>query len=136
MQTDPVLLSRARGMRRDPSPAEQTLWFALRDRRFADAKFVRQTVAGAAIPDFCCRAKKLVIELDGHSHGSTQVADAERTARLAKLGYRVIRFSNSEIMSNLEGVLHAIGVALASPPHPTLSPEGRGLFNEQPSVIP
>ena len=115
MQTDPVLLSRARRMRRDPSPAEQTLWFALRDRHFADAKFVRETVAGAAIPDFCCRTKRLVIELDGHSHGSTQVADAERTARLAKLGYRVIRFSNSEIMSNLEGVLHAIGVALARP---------------------
>ena len=116
-------------MRRDPSPAEQRLWFALCDRRFADAKFVRQTVAGSAIPDFCCRRAKLVIELDGHSHGLTEAADAARTARLAKRGYRVIRFSNSDVMGNLEGVLHAIRVALceASTPHPTLSPEGRGL---------
>ena len=128
MQTDPVLIDRARRMRREMTEPEIRLWLTLRGRRFAGVKFNRQVVVGGHVADFCARSHKLVIEVDGDTH-SDQARDGVRTAALEKQGFRVIRFANAEVMGNLEGVLAAIGVALGetSAPLPTLSPEGRGL---------
>lgn len=126
MQTDPLLLDRARRMRREPTVAEARLWRYLRNRQLADAKFVRQHIIGGKVPDFVARAHRLIIEVDGDTH-TDQARDDRRSAQLARRGFRVIRFSNADVMSNVEGVRAAIADALAAAPHPTPSPPGRGL---------
>jgi very-short-patch-repair endonuclease len=120
---DPLLIERAKQMRREPTPLEHQLWLALRAKRFAGAKFRRQVVIDRYIADFACRLPRmLVIELDGDSHGTQAIYDAARTALLESRGYKVLRFANNEVASNFEGVLEAIADAL--PLSPALSPEG------------
>jgi very-short-patch-repair endonuclease len=110
-------------MRRKQTAPEQRLWLELRAKRFLGAKFRRQVVIGRYIIDFACRTPtKLVVEVDGDTHSERNEYDAERTRFLGERGYRVLRFSNSDVMSNLEGVLLMIERAL--PLSPTLSPEG------------
>ena len=125
MRQDPVLRDRARRMRRETTEPETRLWLALRGRRFGGVKFTRQVVIGAYIADLCARSQRLVIEVDGDTHVD-QSHDAQRTAALDRMGYRVIRFTNGDVMTNLDGVLHLVGAACAAPPHPTLSPRGEG----------
>ena len=120
------LLKHAKAMRSEPTPAEARLWYHLRAKRFEGVKFIRQNPNGNAIADFVARSRKLIIEVDGDTHGSDEaiVEDAQRTARLERQGYQVIRFSNADVMGNLEAVLAAIGDALAARPlSPTLSPQ-------------
>jgi very-short-patch-repair endonuclease len=77
--------------------------------------------------DFVARSRKLIIEVDGDTHGGDEAIarDARRTARLERQGYQVIRSTNAEVMGNLEAVLAAIRNALAARPlSPTLSPAG------------
>ena len=102
--------------------SEARLWYHLRAKRFSGAKFRRQTVIGPFIADFTCRAAMLVIEIDGDTHGSTAEYDAERTAYLEQQGWSVLRFTNTDVMHNLEAVLSSIGQRL--PLSPALSPEG------------
>ncbi len=79
--------------------------------------------------DFAARAHSVTIQVDGDTHATRSGYDAARTTFLEEQGYRVIRFTNAEVMGNPEGVAHAISAALASPssPLPILSPKGRGL---------
>lgn len=110
---DKILIERAKQMRREPTPPELRLWLALRAKRFEGAKFRRQVVIGRYIVDFACRLPRmLVIELDGDTHGARSEYDAQRTSLLERRGYRVVRFTNAEVASNLEGVLEAIADAL------------------------
>ena len=121
---DPILLERARKMRREPTPFERKLWLALRAKRWNGAKFRRQMVIGSYIVDFSCRLpRKLVVEVDGDTHGLQQQYDEDRTADLISKGYEMLRFTNSDVGDNLDGVLLAIENALAAP-LPSLSPEG------------
>ena len=106
---------------------EHELWTALRARRFGGVKFSRQVVAGPFILDFAARSRKLAIEVDGDTHASDGSHDERRAAWLEEQGYRVIRFSNTDVMDNVEGVLLVIQETLRAAPLPTLSPEGRGL---------
>lgn len=122
-KTNPQLLERARAMRSNMPQPERELWTALRAKRFAATKFTRQVVIGPYIADFVCRSHKLIIELDGATH-SDPSRDDYRTTYLASKGYRVIRFWNNDVMTNLEGVLAALGEALASPPLPNSLPAG------------
>ena len=113
----------ARRLRRDATQVEQRLWRALR-ATYPSAKFRRQHPIGRRIVDFACPAHKLAIELDGGQHLDQQEADAARSAELAQYGYRVIRFWNTEVIENLEGVIQVILMALETsspPPHPALS---------------
>ena len=110
-------------MRREPPEAEIRLWRCLRNRQLADVKFARQVAIGSFIVDFVARSAKLVIEVDGDTH-TDHARDDRRSALLEKQGYRVIRFSNADVMTNVEGVCHAIGVALAAAPHPGPLPAG------------
>ena len=121
---DAELISRAKTMRREATEPEQRLWLALRAKRFEHLKFRRQKVIGAYIVDFSARDPMLVIEIDGDTHAGREKQDAERTAFLEQQGYRVIRFTNGDVMTNLEGVLQSIALALMTLPLPTLSPEG------------
>jgi very-short-patch-repair endonuclease len=95
-------------MRLRPAPAEQKLWFCLRDRRLNGLKFRRQTVIGPYIADFCCAEHRLIIEVDGDSHADRERYDQRRTTWMDKGGYRVLRFTNQEVAGSLDGVLLGI----------------------------
>lgn len=115
------LLEYAKHLRTNQTPLEQRLWHLLRAKRFEGAKFRRQVVIGNYIVDFACRIPRMVvIEVDGDSHGQQHAYDERRTAFLESKGYKVLRFTNSDVGTNLDGVLMTIAEALSSP----LSPEG------------
>jgi very-short-patch-repair endonuclease len=94
-------------LRRRPTRAETKLWLSLRDRRLAGFKFVRQEALGPYIVDFVCREKKLIIEVDGGQHADN-VRDRVRDDALTAAGYRILRFWNSDVLSNRDGVLSLI----------------------------
>ena len=73
-------------------------------------QFARQEPIGPYIADFVCRAKKMIIELDGVTHETAEELehDATRTEFLARQGYRVIRFKNEDIFGDLGPVLEAM----------------------------
>ena len=104
--------NRARDMRHNPTPAEKILWAVLRNRQVEGCKFVRQYPISPFIVDFCCREKKLVIEVDGGIHLSQQPYDRMRDSDLTDLGYRVIRFTNEDVRKNMNSVFSAIQEAL------------------------
>ncbi|HEY1604127.1 MAG TPA: DUF559 domain-containing protein [Allosphingosinicella sp.] len=102
------LTATARKLRREMTETERLLWSGLRNRQLEGHKFIAQFQIGNAIADFACRGAKLAVELDGGQHADTVEDDAERTRIIEAHGYRVIRFWNSDVMSNLDGVLEAI----------------------------
>ncbi len=71
----------------------------------------------------------LIIEVDGDSHAFQHDYDEIREEYFGKLGFRVIRFTNSDVMTNMEGVLTMIGMSL-TPPLPTLSPKGERALDD------
>jgi len=83
------------------------IWFAVRDRRLAGFKFVRQEAIGPYVVDFVCRDRNLVIEVDGGQHAES-ARDQIRDAYLTSEGYCALRFWNSDVLNNLEGVLETI----------------------------
>ncbi|HEX8412834.1 MAG TPA: endonuclease domain-containing protein, partial [Sphingomicrobium sp.] len=100
-------------MRREPTPAEHKLWLALRARRFQSAKFRRQVVVDCFIVDFACRIPRmLIIEVDGETHGSQLEYDGRREKHLQTRGYDILRFTNNDVLTNLEGVLMQVSEAL------------------------
>jgi very-short-patch-repair endonuclease len=100
--------SQARRLRKKMTPAEKELWAKLRDHRMFGVKFRRQCPIGTFIVDFCCPACKLIVEIDGDTHADTVLEDVERTRQLQALEYRVVRFANSDVHRNLDGVLESI----------------------------
>ena len=96
-----------RRLRRQATDAETKLWFALRDRRLSGFKFVRQEAIGSFIVDFACRDKKLIVEVDGGQHADS-VRDRVRDEVLRADGYRILRFWNSDVPANRDGVLSMI----------------------------
>jgi very-short-patch-repair endonuclease len=110
-------------MRSEMTQPERELWTALRAKRFAGVKFTRQVVIGPYIADFVCRSRKLIIELDGATHSDAR-RDDRRTAFVETQGYRVIRFWNNDVMTNLDAVLSALSEALATAPLPNPLPGG------------
>jgi very-short-patch-repair endonuclease len=120
---DRKLIERAKAMRRELAAPELKLWLELRAKRFEGAEFRRQVVVGRYIADFACRTPKmLIIEVDGDTHAERRSYDERRSEFLEQRGYRVIRFTNSDVMTNLDGVLFAIADALATPPLPNPLP--------------
>lgn len=113
-------------MRNNPTEPEKRLWRAL-SRKQLGAKFRRQAVIPPFIVDFLCPSLKLIIEVDGDTHDAA--TDVARDARLSALGYRVLRFSNADVMGNMDGVYAVISdtVGALRAPHPNPSPEGEGL---------
>ena len=99
---------RARGFRREMTPAENKMWYFLRNRRFHDYKFVPEYVIGSYIVDFACRQKKIIIELDGSQHAEAVEYDNRRTKFLESQGYKVLRVWNHEIFANIDGVFEAL----------------------------
>jgi very-short-patch-repair endonuclease len=112
----PLVFHRARALRREETDAERKLWQRLQAKEFAGFKFRRQFPIGDFIADFCCRERKLVVELDGGQHAEPAgiTRDLWRTRLLEGRGYRVIRFWDNEVLTNIDGVLQVILEALGA----------------------
>jgi very-short-patch-repair endonuclease len=93
---------RARELRGTMTPPEHRLWKHLRELKRLGFHFRRQAPIGPYIADFADLTRKLIVELDGESHGDSQavIHDTERDRFLAQHGFRTLRISNSEISRN------------------------------------
>ncbi len=110
----------ARRMRKAMTDAEKKLWFELRRRLPVEGThFRRQVPIGSYIVDFCCLAERLVIEVDGNQHATDEAHayDARRTASIAASGFRVLRFSNEDVLCTTDSVLDTIFAALSEGSH-------------------
>jgi very-short-patch-repair endonuclease len=110
-------IERRRDLRHNATTPEKQLWQALRGAQLG-VRFRRQQGIGAYIADFYCASKQLVIEVDGDSHFTTEglAYDAIRTQFFAACGLRELRFSNSDVMQNLDAVVQVIVTEMAHPP--------------------
>ena len=120
------LTDRARALRNDATPQERVIWRLLSRYR---PKFTRQLSIDPYTADLACREAKLIVEIDGSQHIDSKTDEA-RTRFLAAYGWTVIRFWNSEVDENPEGVAEAILLKAAeclggTHPQPLPSREGR-----------
>jgi very-short-patch-repair endonuclease len=104
------LNEKRRELRKSLTPAEATLWSAIKNKQLQGKKFRRQHSIENFIVDFYCAEEKLIIELDGQGHyqAGTAYADGDRDDRLQKLGFKVLRFENKLVFNHLDGVLEEI----------------------------
>jgi very-short-patch-repair endonuclease len=105
----------AKQLRKRPTDAEDLLWRHLQRRQIEGFKFRRQQPIGKFIVDFVCLTKKIVIEIDGGQHAVYKESDNIRDAWLKANGFSVLRFWNTALFENLEGVLETIRNVLLSP---------------------
>jgi very-short-patch-repair endonuclease len=131
----PLKFHRARQLRSNQTDTERILWNQLRARRLNGLRFRRQFPIGNFITDFCCKEYQLVIELDGEQHAEQRIVkkDDRRTQLIENRGYKVLRFWNNEVLTNMDGVLESIldTVAQRRPlPHPLLG-QGEGIENKE-----
>ena len=100
-----TLTEKARKNRKNPTPAEQKLWHeVLQSKRLDNLKFTRQKPLDEYIVDFYCSELMLAIEIDGDTHAKQKQYDRNRTKNLNKHGVEVIRYTNADVLNNLEGV--------------------------------
>ncbi len=99
---------RAKELRRDLTPAEKILWHELRANKLGGLHFRRQQVIDGYIVDFYCHACSLVVEVDGGVHITQVEYDTDRDAHLRSRGFNVLRFSNKDVLENLQVVLQKI----------------------------
>jgi very-short-patch-repair endonuclease len=114
---------RARALQTNSTKAEQIVWRAVRAHRLLGVGFRRQTPIGPYIVDFVSHSAKVIIEVDGGQHfdDAYEARDARRDKYLRSKGFRVLRFSNYDVMTNLEGVWTVIAAAVGEalpPPYP------------------
>ena len=119
MYNDQKLKPLRQDLRKRETDAERKLWYFLRGRRMAGLRFFRQYSAGPYILDFFCPKMRVAIELDGGQHNDPdrKEYDAARTSFLQGLDIQVVRFWNSEVSRNIEGVLDTI-LAITPPASP------------------
>ena len=100
----------AKENRKQPTESEEKLWEQLRNRKIHGCKFRRQHPIEGYIADFVCLEKKVVVEVDGGYHDAEQQMkiDEFRTLTLQKNGYRLIRFSNEEVLNKIDWVLDEV----------------------------
>ena len=100
----------SRELRKNMTDAERHLWSKLRMRQLKGFQFYRQRIFGDYIVDFFCHRAKLVIEVDGGQHYSDEMAqtDRKRDEYLQNHGLRVLRFTDTEVLNNIEGVIERI----------------------------
>ena len=106
--------------------AERQVWQVLRLRQIDGHRFRRQVPIGGYIADFVCHEANLIIEIDGGQHDAALPAEIERTRFLEREGYRVLRFWNNEVLTNLEGVYEVI-TAAPSKPSPSMGEGWEGV---------
>jgi very-short-patch-repair endonuclease len=102
------MITRGRQLRQRATVPERLLWGRLRDGRCAGLKFRRQQPLGEYVVDFFCATSRIVVELDGRSHEGRGVEDEVRQELLERQGIRVLRFTNDQVLADLQGVVEAI----------------------------
>jgi very-short-patch-repair endonuclease len=108
-------------LRSNPTDAERRLWSAISARKVAGVRFNRQVPIGPYICDFVARGPRVVVEVDGGQHDWQADADRNRTRFLEGQGYRVLRFWNNDVLTNLDGVVARLGQMLRDLPSPNPS---------------
>ncbi|HEY6868343.1 MAG TPA: DUF559 domain-containing protein [Novosphingobium sp.] len=107
------LKERARTLRRDPGPAEAALWERLSGSRLGGMKFTRKAVVGSVIVDFACPSRWVVVSLSGAA--ANPELDALQDRKLSEAGIRVLRFSDDEVLSDLDRVTKDIATLVNTP---------------------
>ena len=130
----PEIFKLANELRKNMTDAEDKLWQRLRNRKLNNLKFRRQHPINKFIADFFCAEKELIIEVDGgiHNDPDAKEHDENRTYELEQFGLKIIRFTNEEVMNNIDKVLNEI-IIITSPPTPL--PRERGV-REQKKPLP
>ena len=110
----PEIFKRAGVLRKNMTPAEKLLWKRLERKQIHGLRFRRQHPVARFIADFYCHAALLIIEIDGGIHHDTEVAqhDREREIELRSLGLNVMRFTNREIMHDIDTVIQKISATV------------------------
>jgi very-short-patch-repair endonuclease len=103
----PFTTDRARLLRQVENDAEESLWRDLRGRRLNGFKFVRQMPMGPYFADFACREVQLIVEIDGRQHVDNTY-DRQRDRYMALNGWNVVRFWNTDVLTNKQSVLSTI----------------------------
>ena len=106
---------RAKELRQSQTKAEGLLWSILRSKQLCGLKFRRQHPIEPYFADFACLSHKLVVELDGDYHDHIQDADLDRQRELENRGWKVLRFSNDDVLEDAEAVAHSIAQTLKIP---------------------
>jgi very-short-patch-repair endonuclease len=104
----PHTVQRAKALRRRITDAEVKLWLRLNNRQLGGHKFRKQVPIAPYIVDFACLELKLIVEADGGQHDENRAKDEKRTAYLEGRGYRVLRFGNTDVLRNIDGVVEVI----------------------------
>ena len=135
-------INKRKDNRKNPTEPEKRFWSWVRGKQLG-CKFRRQHGIDQYIVDFYCAEHALIVELDGESHYTFDgvKADKVRTDFLEAKGFRVLRFSNLEVMRNKEGVLSALlacldSTAIKSDPAPTLPLSGEGVVDKATLLAP
>ncbi|MBN1851146.1 MAG: endonuclease domain-containing protein, partial [Pirellulales bacterium] len=117
------VLHHRRELRKRSTEAESLMWYLLRAHRLEGLKFRRQHSIGPFIVDFACVEKRVIVELDGEYHDQIFHKDQHRQRWLEREGWQVIRFSNDEVLEDVEAVAIAIQRHLSlDSPSPRPSP--------------
>lgn len=118
----------ARELRSRSTDGERLLWSRLRAHRLFGLKFRRQQPIGRYTVDFVCMDRRVIVELDGGQHADETAYDSARDAWLREQGFIVMRFWNTDVMTNADSVLElvarACGVLTNDPLSPGPSPAG------------
>ena len=122
-------------LRRTMTRAETLLWRYLKAHHIDGFQFRRQTPVGPYIADFCCHTARMIVEVDGETHdwNDRLKRDAIRDRWFAGQGYRVLRFTNDDVLKRLEGMISIIreSTAQATPPSLSLPHKGGGNHHGQ-----
>jgi very-short-patch-repair endonuclease len=118
------IVETARSLRRVQTSAEKVFWEQVRGRRFLGMKFTRQFptpvfVDGQKrffIADFYCFEERLMVEIDGSIHQTQQDYDQLRTEILNVLGFKILRYTNEEILSDIKSVMKSLEITLNKSP--------------------
>jgi very-short-patch-repair endonuclease len=104
----------ARQLRFEPTSAERKLWGYLRKRSLEGFRFNRQVAIGPYVVDFLCREKRLIVEVDGATHGETHEVkyDERRSVFLVAQGFHVVRVGNGDVYHNVGGVIESLMIEL------------------------
>src|SRR3990172_599606 len=115
----------SRSLRSKMTDAEKLLWSKIRRKQLKGFQFYRQKIIGNYIADFYCPELKLVIEVDGGQHYSAEGRENDhmRDAYMTRAGITVVRFSDRDVLKNLEAVMEEIWkkLSLKIPIHPPFS---------------
>jgi very-short-patch-repair endonuclease len=101
-------ITTARNLRKRLTDTERLLWSKLRAKQLEGCKFRRQTPIGSYIVDFVCHEQRIIVEVDGGQHSENAEQDKIRDKWLGEQGYKILRFWNNEVLTNMEGVLEGI----------------------------